>query len=190
MTLDETISAGQAAHISDHQKIAAAINTLATVSAVTVVNTVTSSDLAAFTVPAGRLATNGDSLRMTVWGDITNSTGGSVNYTFRAYFGTTAALTSNALGLASSASPRQWRAVIEVARAGSSSQLVSGALTIGNASATNFPSTNTGVVNLGGGTAAENQANALDLKFMVEMGTMSLSANCVARYARYEYLPA
>lgn len=188
MTLDETLSNGQSGHLADHEAIAKTLNRMSVVSSVTCTNTTTNTDMATFTIPAGRLATDGDSLRMTVFGTVTNSTGSNLATTWRGVIGTTTVLTTNAFTLGTSATARGFRIIIDLARISGTSQIMSAWLQINNAAATSWPGVNLGAENLGYGTAAETLANQLAFKLQVELGTASNSATVVATYARVEYL--
>lgn len=159
-----------------------------TETAVTVVNSTAETSLCSLATPTVGV---GDRLILRAGGDLINNSAGSVNFTFRLKLGGTTLCTSNALAIAVSPNRRRWNieAVFAVAVV-ASSQLVSGQLVVGNASATTmFLSTSTNVGALGG-TSAEDLSTAKNVVFSVEMSAADPLAELVLRQASLELLPA
>jgi hypothetical protein len=142
-----------------------------TATTVTVVNTTTETDLYRFTVPAGTLAADGDCLRFTAWGSYTNN--GAAANTIRPSFdfGSTTLWFDASANLGISSAERGWYIDCMLMRDAEDSQRLGGELTLADEGpATNgYGSFNNRTYGTAfGGTAAEDDASALDFALRVQ----------------------
>ena len=132
-------------------------------------------------------------LRLTVHGDLTNNTGGNVNYTFRGKLGASTFYNSGntATVIGASANPRGWRFTADIVNKNAyNAQVAWGCLEITPANATQ------GVIGAAAfltsaphATLAIDLAAASTLVFSIQMGTASNNASFRIQAAILENLP-
>jgi hypothetical protein len=149
------------------------------------VNTTTETVVASQAVPTTVAA--GDIVRMTAYGDSSNNSGGSVNYTLKAILGATTVLTSNANAIVTSANRRQWMAEIEMLVVATNDERVGAFAFHGAASASGW-SLATNSSGVGRGTATEDLTAGKNLQLSVTMGTAGASIDFVCHESWLEVI--
>lgn len=141
---------------------------------VTVVNTVTETELVSLIVPAYGLA-EGQTVRLTVAGDFLNNSGGAATCLFKIKLGTSVVLTTPATSLANSANLRQWRLVVDILAETDALQRVSAGLWWSDDTADNFGAAETYLV--GYGTDTEDGTSTVDVSVTATLGTAATTIN-------------
>lgn len=153
----------------------------------TIVNTTTETDAVSLTLPAGVVAA-GDIVRLTVWADQLNNSGGAVTYTYRLKIGATTALTTSAMSIGSNANRIKGVSIrCDILIESATAQRVRGEL-LGSARTTDtWPIAASVVVAATGyGVAAEDTTSAKTIKLTVQMGTANSLADFVVHGATLE----
>lgn len=145
--------------------VLAELHTLASV-----VNTVVSTDLFTFSLPAGRLQA-GDVLLLSAAGDNFNNTAGAVNYTLKLRLGATYMLNAGAIGIGNNANRKRWTLSAEILIVSATSQLVTARYFVSNPSTGNWVAIATSPSVVGNGSASEDTTTVKTLGFEVTLGT-------------------
>jgi hypothetical protein len=148
------------------------------ISATTVVNTTTESNLLSFSQTA---VADNCVYRIHAFGTILNNSGATVSYTLRFKIGATTALATVAVNRTSSVARRRWRTSFDVVMAGGrASQVVSAQHLEGENVSQNWASpASTSFIYAGTNTATEDMASAKTIVFTVQMGTANANTEMV-----------
>ena len=148
------------------------------ISATTVVNTTTESNLLSFSQTA---VADNCVYRIHAFGTILNNSGGTVSYTLRFKIGATTVLATTAVNHTSSTARRRWRTSFDVVMAGGrASQVVSAQHLQSENVSHNWPAIgSTSFTYAGTNTATEDMASAKTIVYTVQMGTANANAEMV-----------
>lgn len=151
------------------------------------VNTTTETAAASLTLPAGAVAA-GDLVRLTLFGDYLNNSGGSVNYTYKVKVGATTVMTSTTSTIPTTANRAKYKATVDIMIVSTTAQRVSALVNSTGAAATGFDVITASRCMVGYGTSAEDTSSSKTIQFTVTLNTANALTDFVCHAATLEVI--